>query len=71
MKPPNRSRSFRCHVDACQLADGGARTQLRNDESKPAVAHFSNRLSFAEENYTTIKRDLLSLVSFSRGLHTI
>lgn len=63
MQAPDWSKSFRCHIDASQLAVGGTLPQSNGDDEH-VISYFSKRLSPAEENYSANDRELLGLVYF-------
>jgi RNase H-like domain found in reverse transcriptase len=64
LQSPNWKKPFKGHIDASQLAVGGAFTQIDDDGLEHPVAFYSKKLSPAEANYSENDRELLALISF-------
>ncbi len=61
LKIPNMERNFIIEVDASNLGIGGVLKQLHEDQEL-IVKHVSRTLNAAEKNYSTIEKELLSII---------
>jgi len=63
MTMPNQHDPFVLDCDASQCAIGGVLSQIQDGQEKP-IAYASRKLSKAEVNYCTTRKELLAIVFF-------
>lgn len=70
MEAPDWTRSFRCHIDAGQIAVGGKLTETSKNGDEYLISFFSKRLSPGEKNYSANHYELLGLMYYLQCFHS-